>query len=189
VDDIFGQMMGAEQVALCERAGAMAKANLDGRNLDEAIEIGRRLLVGRRIAMDLAHTSRPKGRGYIQTYSRWKKRFGFPDGPGTAAYYSAVIVIAEHETLARQIISDTTPGRRANLGVSGLAARVRAKLQPAGKNRPPSPVAKIKEQLRDTEGQLADAEERIAARRRRRRFQPAPAPAGSARPPHHGGWC
>jgi hypothetical protein len=170
MNDIYTEKMSVEQVALAEEAGALAKRSLDGGSLDDAMKIGRSLLEGRRVAMDLNHTTRPRGRPYVESFSAWKERFGFPTDDASRSFFDACIYIAEHEEIAREIIREMPSGRRANLGAHGLAVRVRARLreqQTGGVNSVPplriSPLAAVKQKLKESERQLADAEERIAA--------------------------
>lgn len=163
----FEQEMTSEQVQLAQEAGKLAHDHVQGVRLYEGLKIGESLLVGRDVAMRLAHVNAPIGRAYADHLLRWKMRFGFPTDPAFNSFCDAAIYCAQNRSIADEVIASLPVKRRAELGIQGLVKRVRERVREArGEPRKPpkpSPVATLKQKLSDAEGELADAKERLAA--------------------------
>jgi hypothetical protein len=129
----FTQDMSDEQIKLAKAAGRLARKQAAGSTLYDALKIGEALLVGRAAAMRTAGVNRPFGKQYAHAFAAWKKQFGFTapkDLPLPPAYLDNCIFAAEHRGDAEQIIAKLSPTQKAGMGISGLTARVRAKLKP-----------------------------------------------------------
>ena len=129
----FAHDMTAEQITLAKAAGRLARKQAAGSTLYDALKIGEALLVGRAAAMRTAGVNRPFGRQYAHAFAAWKTQFGFTANKGLPlppAYLDNCIFAAEHRGDAEQIIAELSPTQRAGMGISGLTARVRAKLKP-----------------------------------------------------------
>jgi hypothetical protein len=158
-----------DEVANARRAGKLAQAHLKGAKLTEALTIGENLLVGSRAAMKAAgldpadNNKPPTGRAYSEAFREWKDAFKFPRGKEEEDFYDAAIVCARHRTTADEIIAGLSVKQRSDMGVFGLAKRVRAKLREfeGGGSKPVKnrPVSWRKE----VDGRLADVEERVHA--------------------------
>ncbi len=136
--------------------------HLDGVKLLDGLRIGAVLLTGRQAAMRAAGSNKPQGRAYAEAFREWKQGFRFRTGKDAEAYYDHAIVCAQHRTIADEIIAGLSCKQRAEMGIFGLAARVRAKVRELeGASKPPriTPAAR----LNRVEGELADVKERLAA--------------------------
>jgi hypothetical protein len=95
--------------------------------------------------------------------------FGFPDGEEHGVLYDNAIVCAEHRTVADQIIAELSLKKKMDLGIFGLAARVRKRIAEL-KGEPPQATAKKKqrstrEDIERMSGEMADIREELAAAR------------------------
>ena len=130
-DHDFTQDMDAEQIKRAKAAGKLAQKHIKGTTLYEAIEVGEVLLNGRAIAMRVSSSNSPAGRRYAEAFAAWKRQFGF-DVKGQdlpPQYLENCIAVAEHRGLAEDLIAKMKPAKRATMGISGLAARVRKELK------------------------------------------------------------
>jgi hypothetical protein len=145
-----------EQIKLAYEAGLLATSHLKGGKLDEGMKIGEALLVGRNAAMTVAGTNKPQGKNYSKALYDWKRHFNFPTGKESEAFYDEAIVCAQNRVISDQIIASLSIKQRAELGVFGLAKRVRDQLKPK------KPRAQTRRASREAEfdGRLADMEER-----------------------------
>jgi hypothetical protein len=128
------------------------------------------LLVGRKVAMNLANTQNvADGRRYADQFYEWKQKFGFPTTKDYTALYDAAITCASHRQDADEIIASLSIRERVRFGIHGLAKRVREIVneREGGLRKPHkprvSPIVAMKQRLDATEGELADARERLAA--------------------------
>jgi hypothetical protein len=129
----FAHDMTAEQITLAKVAGRLARKQAAGSTLYDALKIGEALLVGRAAAMRTAGVNRPFGKQYAHAFAAWKKQFGFTANKGLPlppAYLDNCIFAAENRADAEQVIAELSPSQKAGMGISGLTARVRAKLKP-----------------------------------------------------------
>ena len=135
------------------------------------MKIGDVLLRGRQLVCDW-YGVQPRGQPYGNLFAAWKAQFGFPifnypDQKRHAdAFFDEAIFCARHRDLANEIISGESPKWRANNGVSAVAKRIRAKLREREGQVPktlrPSTITVLKARLKDAEGELADAKDRLA---------------------------
>jgi hypothetical protein len=148
-----------EQVKLAREAGRLATRHLTAIKLYEGIRIGESLLTGRAAAMKAANTNRPIGKPYALAFVEWKSAFKFPTGKDAERFYDEAIVCAQHRQIAETIISALDGKQKAEMGVFGLAKRVRAKLREfeGTPKRSRKPRAARDDQF---DGRLRDVEER-----------------------------
>lgn len=71
--------------------------------LDQLLDVGRALLLGRRQALEAAGASRPTGRPYITAFCLWCESEGFGDLP--TLWRMDLLWCAEHEAEVRQAYS------------------------------------------------------------------------------------
>jgi hypothetical protein len=155
-----------EQVKLARGAAKLARDHLAGAKLYEGLKIGESLLVGRAAAMKAAKTNKPSGKLYAEALREWKTAFKFPTGKDAEALYDAAIVCAANRTFADEIIAMLDAKRRADMGVFGLAVRVRAKLRELSGERKQLPARVTQQaQFADIKGRMADIEEQLTAAR------------------------
>jgi hypothetical protein len=167
----FTKDMTPDEVAAAKEAGALAAKHLHGHSLLEGLKIGDVLLRGRQLVCD-RYGVQPRGQPYGNLFAAWKAQFGFPifNDPDQRrhadAFFDEAIFCARHRDLANEIISGESPKWRANSGVSAVTKRIRAKLREREGQLPktlrPSTVAVLKARLKDAEGELADAKDRLA---------------------------
>ena len=167
----FTKDMTADEAATAKEAGALAAKYLHGHSLLDGLKIGDVLLRGRLLVCE-RYGVQPRGQPYGNLFASWKAQFGFPifNDPDQRRHADAVcdeaIFCAKHRDLANEIISGESPKWRANNGVSAVAKRIRAKLREREGQFPkmfrPSTVTVLKARLKDAEGELADAKERLA---------------------------
>jgi hypothetical protein len=90
--------------------------------------------------------------------------FKFPTGKDNESLYDAAIVCSQHRALAEEIIASLGIKKRIEMGVFGLAARVRAKVREfEGLPRQPKPARR--NELENVRGELADMREELTAAR------------------------
>jgi hypothetical protein len=135
-----------------------------GEQLSSALEVGDQLLKGRAFAMKAVRTNRPQGRTYAEAFREWKAMLKFPTGKDAEALYDAAIVCAQHRAIAEEIIASLDIKRRVEMGVFGLAARVRAKVREL-EGQPRQPKLARRNELANVKGELADIREELTAAR------------------------
>jgi hypothetical protein len=154
-----------------------------GSHLDEWLQFGPGLLIRRRIAMKMAHTSEPTGRGYNTAMSRLMLADGLAsmDGKGKvdATKKTAISCVlwfhekAERLDALREIRDFMTPGERSRLN-SPISARQRVEklMDQRGHGREgtkrdrTSPLALAKQKIADLEREKAHVEDKLAAAER-----------------------
>jgi hypothetical protein len=147
------------------RAAARLVAKItSGEQLSQALEVGDQLLKGRAFAMKAAQINRPQGRAYAEAFREWKAMFKFPTGKENEALYDAAIVCAQHRALAEEIIASLAVKKRVEMGVFGLAVRVRAKVREL-EGLPRQPKLTRRNELENVRGELADMREELTAAR------------------------
>lgn len=129
----FITLMTTAEVASARRGGEIVRQHRTGEKLrhqiEEAFEVGTGLMIGRATAMRAAKANRPRGRPYFEAFAKWKRAFGYErTGDRPNNYFSDCLVIAERREIAEQIVTQTSEGEQFDLGLSGLANRVRDRL-------------------------------------------------------------
>ena len=156
-----------------------------GEQLARWLEVGDQLLKGSAFAAKAvgipASNKAPTGQKYGEAFSQWKDAMKFPRSKEHNALYDAAIVCARHRQLAETIIAGLDLKHRVEMGIFGLAARVRAKLREfEGETKPRQPP-RTNAMLAEVRGQLADMREELAAARSENpiaHWQTAPAETG-----------
>ena len=149
----FAHDMTDEQIKLAKAAGKLARKQASGSTLYDALKVGEALLIGRSAAMKAARVNHPNGKQYAQAFAAWKQQFGFAAHKGLplpTQYLDNCIFAAANRALAEKVIADLSPSQKAGMGISGLAARVRAKIaEISGEERPPrmTPARQIMDQI------------------------------------------
>jgi hypothetical protein len=168
----FEQHMTPEQVTLAKEMGAYARERGKGDHLYRDLALGDMLIVGRKVAMELAGVplnNKADGRRYADQFYAWKQRMGYPTTKDYSPLYDAAIVCAEHRVDADDIIASLSVKERIKLGIHGLAKRVRERIneREGGLRKPHkprlSPLKAMKERLDEAESQLRDMSEKLAA--------------------------
>jgi hypothetical protein len=162
----FNVLMSPDEIDLAHKASAIAASHLKGEKLHESLMVGEAILVGRKAAMEAVNTNTANGYHYSKAFTAWKAQFGFASVP--KPFLDQCMICAQHRTIADEIIAALKPIQRANLGINGLAKRVRDKLAAiAGEAKRAAarvnPITALKEKLADTTHALANAEEKLAA--------------------------
>jgi hypothetical protein len=127
--------MSKEQITTAKAVAKLVQKHMDGVRLHESLKIGEQLLLGRKMAMiavglDPNTNSKPNGKQYAAAFREWKDKFEFPKGDKAENIYDAAIVCAQHKEIAEKVIASLTANQRVEMGVFGLAKRVRACLKP-----------------------------------------------------------
>jgi hypothetical protein len=151
-----------DEVREAKWAAKEVAKHLDGVKLTDGLRIGEALLKGRQHAMRAAGANKPNGKHYAEAFREWKQAFKFREGKEAENYYDAAIVCAQHHTIANEIVSILSVKQKAEMGMYGLAKRVRAKvneLEGVPKPARIKPAARLDEH----EGRIADLEERVMA--------------------------
>lgn len=152
-----------EEVRETKWAAKEVAKHLDGVRLLDGLRIGAVLLQGRNHAMKAAGANRPLGKTYSEALKEWKKAFKFREGKDAEAYYDYAIVCAQHRTIADEIVSLLSVKQKAEMGMSGLAKRVRAKVKELEEGPKPVQPQKPQSWRKEVDGRLADVEERMLA--------------------------
>jgi hypothetical protein len=142
--------------------------HLDGVKLLDGLRIGETLMKGRHYAMKAAGINKPQGKAYAEAFREWKKAFKFREGKEAENYYDAAIVCAQHHTIANEIVSLLSVKQKSEMGMFGLAKRVRAKVSELECGPAPAKVQKPEAWRREIDGRLSDIEERVHAAEPRR---------------------
>jgi hypothetical protein len=154
------------EVKRAKAAARLVAKIVSGEQLSQALEIGDQLLKGRAFAMKAVRTNKPQGRAYAEAFREWKAMFKFPTGKDNEALYDAAIVCAQHRALAEEIIASLDVKKRVEMGIFGLAARVRAKTRELdGLPRRPKPNFRARDELENVKGALMDMREELTAAR------------------------
>jgi hypothetical protein len=159
----------ADDIARWKRMGA-------GSHLDEWLAFGTGLMIRRRLAMRMAYTNRPEGRGYNERFSAVMTRDGFYDGdPKTKTAWTAVIWLhdkPEHLQVLREIRDAMKPAERARLN-SPITARqhvervLKARACGIEEKIRVSPVAKYKRTIAEHERTIKELQTTLAAPQQR----------------------
>ena len=156
-----------DEVREAKWASREVAKHLDGVKLLDGLRIGEVLLNGRHHAMKAAGINKPQGKAYAEAFREWKQAFKFREGKEAENYYDAAIVCAQHHTIANEIVSLLSVKQKSEMGMFGLAKRVRAKVSELEGG--PKPVkAKPESWRREIAGRLSDIEERVQAAEPRR---------------------
>jgi hypothetical protein len=145
----YSKYMSPEQIERAKKVREEALKDLKGARLYMALDVGEILLTGRTVAMNVSGSNTPRGWHYAQEFLKWKAHFGFDkmdDGkPFPSTYLDDCIVCAANRTVSDTIIAELDPNIRANMGVSGLAKRVRERVN-AIKVAKAAEIAKAREE-------------------------------------------
>jgi hypothetical protein len=140
-----------------------------GAHLDEWLSFAPGLMIRRRLAMRLAFTNRPEGRGYVSAFSQLMKRDGLDTMDKTSM--TAVLWLnedAERMNTLREIREAMTPGERSRLN-SPISARqrvekllkARAGGTEAEMKMKTSPLAVAKKMIADRDREIASMKSHI----------------------------
>jgi hypothetical protein len=148
--------MTEEQVEAAHWAAQTVNQHLSGIKLDEGLKVGESLLVGRHWAMNAAKVNTPNGRAYARQFSHWKLVFKFRTDKEAEAYYDHALVCAANRPLADSIMAGLSDRKKADMGVFGLAIRIRKRLREEEKQKeeietgspPPARPPKVTEETR-----------------------------------------
>jgi len=172
VDDIQqAELIASEREVLAKDRARWKKLGA-GAHLDEWLEFGPGLMIRRRLAMKLANTNKPEGRGYNTAMGRLMLHDGMSWQDNTLKKsMSAVLWLnddPERLIALRELRETMSPGERSRLN-SPITARQRVEkvlIARAGGTEEKvrqSPVANLKRDKVELQRQLADMEERLAA--------------------------
>jgi hypothetical protein len=172
IDDIEQQELTAGELQVLAEDRERWKRMGAGAHLDEWMNYGVGLLIRRRLAMRLAHTNAPEGRGYNIEFGRLMLHDGLNWQDNTVKNAMGAVLwlhdVPERIAVLREIRETMTPGERARLN-SPISARqrvekvMRAREGGTEGTLRTSPVARLKQKNVELERQLAHAEERLAA--------------------------
>lgn len=150
----FSTLMTPDEVALARKASETVASYMSGEKLKaklhDALEIGDVLLGGSYEAMRAVGANQPLGKPYNMAFAKWKREFGFdvtPTGEKVPlAFLADCIVCARHRDIANDIIASLDANQRINVGISGLAKRVRTQVNAIeaatrASEAPPKPAA------------------------------------------------
>jgi hypothetical protein len=158
--------MTKEEVRRAMEAARLVQKIAKGEQLYAGLTIGEQLLTGRAHAMKAANTNKPFGQLYAEAFRQWKAAMKFPAGKEYEVLYDAAIVCAQHRSIAEEVIANLYAKRRVEIGIYGLAARVRRKTKELEAEEKPARRAPGPKPGRDElAGRLADIEEQLTAAR------------------------
>ena len=144
-----------------------------GAHLHDWLSFYNGLAIRRRLAMRLAYTNRPVGRGYNEVFSNLMRQDGIDTSDKSAmTAFTAVLWLHEEPerlTILREITDAMTPGMRARLnspitarqGVEGVL-KARAKGESAEAKVRESPVALLRKQVADKDREIATLKAKLA---------------------------
>lgn len=156
---------------LLKEDGTRWKRMGDGAHLEDWLAYYPGLAIRRTLAMKLAHTNRPEGRGYAEAFNQLMKADGLDtkrDKTGTS--FTAVLWLnddPERIQVLRELRAAMTPGQRSRLN-SPISARQRVekimKAREAGTEDTvrESPVALLKNTITDLEREVKDLKAKLA---------------------------
>jgi hypothetical protein len=157
-------LMTADEIKLAREGGKIARAHLEGVKMLEGIKMGMSLLVGRRVAMQRADVNIPRGNPYTAYFQEWKREFKFPEGQREDRFYDEAIVCAQNYEIANRIIAALAVKQRAEMGVFGLAKRIRAYIKPEAQAKPKTVTKNVlAEAVIAVSGRLSDVERKQMA--------------------------
>jgi hypothetical protein len=130
--------MTEEQVEAARWAAHTVEQHLSGIKLAEGLKVGESLLVGRNWAMNTAKVNTPNGRAYAEQFSHWKLMFKFRTDKEAEVYYDHALVCAANRRLADAIMTELPDRKKAEMGVFGLASRIRKRLREEERGPPPA---------------------------------------------------
>jgi len=144
-----------------------------GAHLQDWLNFYTGLDIRRRLAMRLAHTNQPAGRGYNEMFSTLMREDGIDTADKSAmTAFTAVMWLNEDPerlTILREILNAMTPGQRARLN-SPISARqrvegvlkARAKGEAAEAKVKDSPVALLRAQVAEKDREIATLKAKLA---------------------------
>jgi hypothetical protein len=140
-----------------------------GSHLDDWLAYYPGLAIRRRLAMRLAFTNKPEGKGYAQAFAELMKADGLID-PAVRTSFTAVLWLGddpERVQILRELREAMTPGQRSRLN-SPITARQRveaillARQHGVEETMRASPVALLKEQLLERDREIAELQQKLA---------------------------
>ena len=138
-----------------------------GQHLDDWLELGEVLLMGRRLAMRIAHTNQPTGKGYNIAFGGWQLAHGFHTIPKSAiSDLLWILDNGEHRAILREQRATMTVSERARLNSPSAARQRVAKILKAREAKVSdmhAPANTLRGKLRAAQHTIADLEERLAA--------------------------
>ena len=130
------------------------------------------LSIRRRLAMRLAYTNRPEGKGYALAYNQLMRADGFDTNDKTMMSQMAAVLwicdIPEHKQILQEILDALSPGQRSRLNTP-IAARQRIKTVLDAREHgteekvKEAPLTLAKQQLAEQNRKIARLEEQLAA--------------------------
>jgi hypothetical protein len=142
-----------------------------GAHLDEWLEFYPGLDIRRRLAMHIAFTNKPEGKGYALALNQLYEADGFNtrDKSMLKAFTDVLWLNddPEHMTILREIRESMTPGERSRLN-SPISARqrvaqiIKARKRGAEEKQKDSPLAVAKRRVAELERALAEANAKLA---------------------------
>ena len=151
-----------EDAARWKRMGA-------GSHLDDWLSYFPGLAIRRRLAMRLAFTNKPEGKGYAQAFGELMKADGLFD-PAVKTSFTAVLWLGddpERMQILRELREAMTPGQRSRLN-SPITARQRveailqARRHGVEESVKASPVALLKHQIVEQAREIAELQHKLA---------------------------
>ncbi len=138
-----------------------------GAHLDDWLSFGPGLMIRRRLAMNLAHTNKPEGRGYVTAFNQILKHDGL-DGMDKTSISAVLWLYGEPERLSmlREIREGMSVGDRARLN-SPITARQRVdkvlKARAGGTEESvrQSPVSNLKRQVAEKDREIAQLQDKL----------------------------
>jgi hypothetical protein len=142
-----------------------------GAHLDEWLEFYPGLEIRRRLAMRIAFTNKPEGRGYATALHQLYEADGFnPDDKTMMTGFTAVLWLNDDPTrveMLREIRAAMTPGERSRLN-SPISARqrvekmIKARASGSETKQKDSPIARAHRKIAELERELADTKAKLA---------------------------
>jgi hypothetical protein len=158
--------MTKQEVRRAMEAARLVQKIAKGEQLYTGLTIGEQLLTGRAHAMKAANNNKPFGQRYAEAFRQWKGMMKFPAGKEYEALYDAAIVCAQHRSIAEEVIANLDVKQRGEIGIFGLAVRVRRKAKELdGEEKSPHLKPGPRGARNQLAGLLADVEERLTAAR------------------------
>ena len=133
-----------------------------GQHLQDWFVLGEALLIGRHVAMKLAFTNEPKGKGYSQAFSEWKSAHNFHTIPQTAiSDLLWILDNVEHKTILTDQLATLPTNKRIRINSPSAARQLVSKYLKARLPLDPNAPVKVSKQ-KELESKVADLEERLA---------------------------
>jgi hypothetical protein len=161
IEDIKRDNLTPSEIEVLKEDTRRWKRMGDGGHLDDWLAYGSGEMIRRRLAMRLANTNRPEGRGYVEALSQLRES----DGLGHIDKTSIGAVLWLHDDperlqVLREMREVMTPGARSRLN-SPISARqrvekvIKARKEGTEDKVKTSPVAMLKEQLLEKDREIA----------------------------------